>query len=67
MHSPTQFLSQRMGQRNDSLFIYNKCSKFIPALGNFDQPIKVTPSVSKVTPFEGVTLISLDSEYLQKN
>ena len=54
------------------LFIYDNYINFIHTWGNFDWPIKVTPSVItvtpsaiKVTPFDG-TLV-FDSEYLQKN
>ena len=65
-HSPTCFSSQTRRQRNESLFIYNNYINFIHTWGNFDWPIKVTPSAIKVTssaikvtPFDGVTLISL--------
>ena len=47
------------------LFIYDNYINFIHTWGNFDWPIKVTPSAIKVTPFDG-TLV-FDSEYLQKN
>ena len=50
---------QRNCQRNNSLFIYDNHSNFVQTWGNFDQPIKVIPSAIKVTPLDGVTLISL--------
>ena len=58
-HIAPHFSFQKRCQKNDSLFIYNNYINFNHTWGNFDWPIKVTPSVIKVTQFDRETVISL--------
>ena len=60
------FLPKNTPKKWQFIFIYDNYINFIYSWGNFDQPIKVTPSAIKVTPsaikvtpFDGVTLIGL--------
>ena len=57
------FVPKKMPKKWQFIFIYDNYINFIHTSGNFDRPIKVTPSAIKVTPsaikvtpFDGVTL-----------
>ena len=50
------FVPKKMPKKWQFIFIYDNYINFIHTWGNFDRPIKVTPSAIKVTPFDGVTL-----------
>ena len=63
---PHVFVPKQTPKKWQFIFICDNYINFIYTWGNFDQPIKVTPSAItatpsaiKVTPFDRVTLISL--------